>query len=67
MVTNRHGTEINFLTAMSYMDDDDILDEIIARCSPCSNQRLFSEYEEAFLRKFGSEWELSMRNPLCIW
>lgn len=67
MVINRHGVEISFLTAMSYMNDDSILDAVIQRCAPCSNQRLFSEYEEEYLRRFGVEWELSGSNPLCAW
>lgn len=67
MVTNRHGVEISFITAMAYMDNDELLDEVVRRCAPCSNQRLFSEYEEAYLKRFGFEWELSGVNPLCAW
>lgn len=65
-VTNRHGETLNFLLAICYMEDD-LCDEVVRRCAPCSHQRFFSEYEEAYIRKYGSEWELSQTNPPCLW
>lgn len=62
-VTNRHGTSVNYIAAISHMDDD-LVDEVVRKCSPCSNQRFFNEYEDAYLRKFGTEWEFSKQNPV---
>lgn len=58
MVTNRHGTEVPYLLAICFMDDD-IVDYLAEKFSPCSDQKFFNEYEEEYLRRFGTEWVMS--------
>ncbi len=59
MVKNRHGYEVNYLMAIAHMTDDSILDAIVKKCGPCAPQRFFNEYEEEYLRRHGTEWEMS--------
>lgn len=59
-VINMAGTEINFESAVVYMDDE-IRESICGTVE--TEQEFFAAYEKAHAEKFGKEWELSKANP----
>ena len=61
-VLNAAGTEIDFDTAVSLMDDD--LREWLHSFGYTNEQEFFTAYEKAHADKFGEEWELSKSNPV---
>lgn len=61
-VINMAGTEINFESAVVYMDDE-IRQEIENARWWDSDQDYFTAYEKAHAEKYGEEWELSKANP----
>lgn len=62
-VTNKAGVEINYEAAVNLMDDD-LREQIHRDLAPDTEQEFFTAYEEAHLKKYGSEWELSKSNPV---
>ena len=62
-VINANGYELDFDAAVNYMDDD-IREALHDELSPCTEQEFFSAYEQAHVRKYGAEWELSKSNPV---
>ena len=62
-VINQHGREIDFESAVSFMNDD-IREELHAKLSPCTEQEFFDAYAEAHEAKFGEEWFLAEPNPV---
>ena len=61
-VINANGYELDFESAVMYMDDD-IREELHREMAPCTDQEFFTAYEKAHAEKFGEEWELSKENP----
>lgn len=59
-VINMNGAEINFESAVVYMDDE-IRESICGTVE--TEQGFFTAYEKAHADKFGEEWELSKANP----
>lgn len=64
IVKNRNGYELDFYTAVGYMDSG-IMGLVSDLFEPCSEQVFFSAYEDAHEFAFGEEWELSKENP-CL-
>jgi hypothetical protein len=60
-VINANGYELDFESAVMYMDDD-IREELHREMAPCTDQEFFTAYEKAHAEKFGEEWELSKEN-----
>lgn len=60
-VKNSWGTEIDWETAVSLMDDE--LRELVHREGADSNDEFFARYAAAHLDKYGEEWELDKANP----
>ena len=61
-VINANGTEIDYNAAVALMDDD-ICAEPNDKIAPCTEQELFTAYEQAHEAKSGEEWELSKASP----
>ena len=59
-VINMNGAEINFESAVVYMDDE-IRESICGTVE--TEQEFFAAYEKAHAEKYGEEWELSKANP----
>ena len=59
-VVNMNGAEINFESAVVFMDDE-IRERICGTVE--TEQEFFAAYEKAHAEKFGEEWELSKANP----
>ena len=62
-VTNKNGYELDFESAVVYMDDE-IREELHREIVPCTEQEFFAAYEQAHAKKYGEEWELSKRHPV---
>lgn len=60
-VINLAGIELNFETAVSYMDDE-IREKLHQELAPCEDQVFFTEYEKMHEAKYGEEWFLSKKN-----
>ena len=63
LVTNSHGTTIDFDAAVNLMDDE-LREELHDQLAPCSDQEFFDAYATAHLNKFDEEWELDKQNPV---
>ena len=63
MVININGHELDFESAVQYMDDE-IREDLHGELAPCTEQEFFSAYEQAHEKKYGEEWELSKGNPV---
>lgn len=61
-VINKNGYELDFASAVEYMDDD-IREALHNEMAPCGEQEFFAAYEAAHAEKYGEEWELSKANP----
>ena len=61
-VTNKSGLELDFESAVSYMDDD-LREELNYNLAPCTDQEFFTAYEKAHEEKIGEKWLLSQSNP----
>lgn len=62
-VTNKNGVEIDFDTAVYYMDDE-IREAVHRDLAPCTEQEFFTAYEAAHAAKYGEDdWEPSKANP----
>ena len=65
-VINKNGTEIDYESALMFMDED-ILDgmagEWYSAYHPMTDQEWFTRYETLHEQKYGEEWELSKANP----
>ena len=59
-VINMNGAEINFESAVVFMDDE-IRESICGTVE--TEQEFFAAYEKAHAEKYGEEWELSKANP----
>lgn len=62
-VINSEGHELDFESAVQYMDDD-IREELHRDMAPCGEQEFFTAYEKAHAAKFGEPLELSKVNPI---
>lgn len=63
MVVNQAGARINFVSAVTYMDDE--IREVLHNQQEWeSNQEFFSAYERAHREQRGEEWGLSKANPV---
>ena len=62
-VLNDYNVEIDYETAVQLMDDD-LREELHANLAPCTNQKFFEAYCEAYEEKYGEEWELAKKNPV---
>lgn len=62
-VVNKNGLEICFEFALIFMDDKilEIVDDKLSES--CTEQEIFTAYEEEYEKATGKEWFLSKRNP----
>ena len=60
-VKNLSGTELDYDSAVTYMDDE-IREDLHAELAPCGEQEFFTAYENAHIEKHGEEWFLSKKN-----
>ena len=62
-VKNAYGTEINYESAVEFMNDD-IREELSAELAPCTEQEFFTAYAKAHAEKFGEKFFLDQSNPV---
>lgn len=64
-VVNKNGYEIDYAAALMFMDDV-ILEKVYDQLSEawCTEQEIFTAYEEEYEKATGEEWFLSSSNPV---
>jgi len=62
-VINMSGHAIDYESAVCAMDDE-IRERLHNEMAPCTEQEFFAAYEQAHIKKYGEEWELSKRYPV---
>jgi len=62
-VINKSGKEIDFESAVQYMDDE-IREALNSKLSPCTDQEFFTAYEKAHAVIYHCDWFLSGSNPV---
>ena len=63
-VVNKNEYEIDFAAALMFMDDV-ILEKVYDQLSEaCTEQEIFTAYEEEYEKATGEEWFLSSSNPV---
>lgn len=61
-IINSNGTEIDFETAVNYMDDE-IREDLHGELSPCTEQEFFNAYCERHFKKYSEAFEFDKDNP----
>lgn len=61
-VTNSYGVQIDFTTAVYFMDDE-LREEIHNDLAPCTEQAFFDEYAKRYDIKYGEPWFMDSPNP----
>lgn len=63
-VVNKNGYEIDFAAALMFMDDAilEIVDDKLSEA--CTEQEIFTAYEEEYEKATDEEWFLSSSNPV---
>lgn len=62
-VINKNGSELDFETAVEFMDDG-IREALHQELAPCTDQEFLTAYEIEHEKQYGEEWELSDSNPV---
>lgn len=63
-VVNKNGYELDFDAALMFMDDEILEDEVYDKLpTTCTEQEIFTAYEEEYEKVTGEEWFLSDSNP----
>lgn len=61
-VRNKNGYELDFDTAVDFMDDE-LREQLHMELAHCTEQEFFNAYAKAYEEKYGEEWFLSSENP----